>query len=143
MDPVSCPVTGGHNSWLGPRPTEPAWLDGTESELGQRQDNSQRLGSGHVVGGTAGKYGRGPLQLGGGYTNQGQAGNDHSTLAQEVTTWLGSRNPVINTPNGNGPGPLPETGGPTTTPVGIAIEERDLTPENFWSLLRDAGYKVW
>lgn len=96
-----------------------------------------------MVGGTSSEEGGGLISLGGGYINQGHIVNDHPSLAEEATTWLEARNPLTRGPERTGPIPLVGTDGPVTPTVGIAIEERDLTPKDFWSLLRDAGYEVW
>ena len=121
--------------------TSPGGRNGIESS--RVQANPPNPVSCHVAGGTAGKEGGGLVPLGGGYINQGHIGNDHPSLAKEATTWLEARNPSTRGPERAGPAPLTETRGPAPTAVGIAIEERDLTPEDFWSLLSDAGYEVW
>ena len=143
VSPVSGHVTEGPNRWLGLRHTTQDQLDGTEPESLQAPTNPPNPAGCHVVGQVIGEEGVGPVPLGVGYANQGNIGNDHLSLAREATNWLEARNPLTRGPERTGPIPLVGTDGPVTPTVGIAIEERDLTPKDFWSLLRDAGYEVW
>ena len=75
--------------------------------------------------------------------SQGETNNAYMSLAKEAVTWLEARITLTVRPEGYNQGVSAETNGhgpPTVEPI---IEERDLTPEDFWSLLRDAGYDVW
>ncbi len=69
-------------------------------------------------------------------------GNDQPSLAIEATNLLKARNP--STRGTERTVPVPEIGsaGPAVPTGEVNIEERDLTPEDFWSLLRDVGYEV-
>ena len=64
-------------------------------------------------------------------------------MAEEAATWLEARSNLTRGPEINELAPLTEVGGLAPTAGGIDIEERDPTTEDFWSLLRDAGYEVW
>ena len=66
-----------------------------------------------------------------------------SIQAYMASTWLGAHMTVTVRPDRNSQGGSTETKGPDTPTVGTIIDEGNLTPEDFWSLLRDAGYKVW
>lgn len=74
---------------------------------------------------------------------QGETNNAHTSLAKEAVTWLEARSTLSGGTDGNNHGISAETNGPEAPAVEPIIEERDLTPEDFWSLLRDAGYEVW
>ena len=129
-DPVSCPVTEGPHSWLGLRYDVPAPSDGTDSEAVQVHANSRGPINSHVDGGTASGEEERPLPVVGGDTGQGQAGNHYPSLAKEALTWLEASNSSATAPEGNGPNPWTETGGPAAKSVGITIEERDFTLED-------------
>ena len=141
--PVSCPVTEGPHSWLGLRCGAPVPSDGTGPGAGQVQVNPRGPVSSHVDRGTASKAGGRHLPVEVGDPGPRQAGNNYPSLAKEALTWLGAGNSSTTAPGGTGPNPGTETEGPAATLGGITIEETELTIEDFWSLLRDAGYETW
>ena len=85
----------------------------------------------------------GLVPVGAGSANPGGPSIRPSSLAQEAATWLGAHNNTTGRPASDRQGVRTETKGPKTPIVGTSIDERDLTPEDFWSLLRDARYEVW
>ena len=141
--PVSSHVTEGPNQWLGLRHATLDQLDGTGPRSIQAQTNPPNPASYYVVGPVIGEEGVGPVPLGVGYAYQGNIGNDQLSLASEATNWLEARNPLTRGTDRTVPDPVVGIDGPVAPTGGSAIEERDLTPEDFWSLLRDVGYEVW
>ena len=125
------------------RSTNTVERNGTGPGADQVQANPRGPVSSHVDRGTATEAGGRPLPVGIGDTGPGQAGNNDPSLAKEVLTWLRAGNSSAMAPGGTGPNPGSETEGPAATSVGITIEERELTVEDFWSLLRDVGYETW
>ena len=72
-----------------------------------------------------------------------ETGDIQTSWANEASDWLEARITLA------GRVPSPNQGEPTEAndlepPIaGVAIDERQLTQEDFWSLLRDAGYETW
>ena len=141
--PVGYPVKEGDNWWLGLRSTTPAQSDGPV-EISNRLLPSYTGTRGcHVVGQllVEGREGLVPVVVGS-VTPCGP-GTRPSSLAQGATTWLEAHNNVTGRPVRDRQGGVVETKGLETPTVGTSIDERDLTSEDLWSLLRDAGYEVW
>ena len=140
--PVGSHGEEGANRWLGLRPTIPPQLDGSGKGGTGELANQPNPGGCHVdrqatfKGGGLGPVGVDAL-------SQGKPSSAYTSLAKEAVTWLEARNTLTMRPEGENQGVSAETNGPGPSTVGPIIEERDLTPEDFWSLLRDAGYEVW
>ena len=143
VTPVSSHIPEGPNHWLGLRHGPTEQLDGTGLRPIHAQTNHSSPSSRQVVGQVTEEEGVGPVQLEGGYAQHGNLGTSPLSLASEATNWLEARNPLTRRTEGTGPSALAGINGSATPTGEIAIEERDLTPEDFWSLLRDAGYEVW
>ena len=141
--PVSCPVTEGPRNWMGLKYAAPDRSDGTGSEASRVQVGSQGPVSSHVSGETTSNEGGRRRPVTGGDTVRGHAGNTSQSLAREALIWLEARSPLTPAFEGDGLNPGTETGDPAATSVGITIKEIDLTPEDLWALLRDAGYETW
>ena len=143
VTPVSSYKSEGPTRWLGLRHGPTAQLDGTGLRPIQAQTDHSSPASRQVVGHANEEEGAGPVQLEGGYAQHGNLGTVPLSLASEANNWLEARNPLTRRTERTGPAPLAGLNGSATPTGEIAIEERDLTPEDFWSLLRDAGYEVW
>ena len=141
--PATGPVTEGPPSWLGLRCGAPVPLDETEPGASHVQANPRGPVSSHVGRGIASEEGgRGlPVEAGGPWPRQ--AGTQYLSLAKEALTWLEAGDSTTTALGGTGPSPEAEYEGPATIVGGITIDEAELTVEDFWSLLRDAGYETW
>ena len=143
VTPVSSYISEGPTRWLGLRSESTAHLDGTGLRPIQAHANHSNLASRQVVGQVTEADGVGTIQLESGYAQPCSLGARPLSLASEATSWLEARNPVNRSTERTGPPPLAGIDGPATSTGEIATEEREFTPEDFWSLLRDAGYEVW
>ena len=63
--------------------------------------------------------------------SQGETNNVYTSLAKEAVTWLEARSTLTVRPEGDNQGLTAETNGHGPPTVGLIIEERDLTPEDF------------
>lgn len=141
--PVGYPVTEGANRWLGIRFTTPAQSNGSKERSSRVLSSHPSPGGCHVARQPIGEREGGLVPLADGPVGPGGTGSVHSSLAQEATTWLGAHSTLTRRPERNSQGGTTETKGPGTPTARIIIEEGNLTPEDFWSMLRDAGYEVW
>lgn len=73
----------------------------------------------------------------------GGTGDVYTSLATEASDWLEARNTLIGRTTRANQGEPTETSGLEPPTNGVTLEERHLTQEDFWSLLRDAGYETW
>ena len=73
----------------------------------------------------------------------GEASSACESLAKKAVTWLGARGTLAARPERVNPSVSAEIEGSGPSTAGPVITDRDLTPEDFWSLLRDACYEVW
>ena len=127
---------------VGAKPTIPSQLDGSGKGDTGELANQPSPGGCHVdrqatvKGGGLGPVGADAL-------SQGETNNVYTSLAKEAVTWLEARDTPTGRPEGDNQGVSAETNGPGPPTVGPIIEEKDLTLEDFWSLLRDTGYEVW
>ena len=134
VTPISSYISEGPTRWLGLRHGPTAQLDGT----GLRPIQTQTDHSSPAV-----RQVEGPVRLGGGHAQHGNLGTVPLSLASEASNWLEARNPLTRRTERTGPAPLAGLNDSATPTGEIAIGERELTPEDFWSLLRDASYEVW
>ena len=141
--PVICPVTEGPPKWLGLRCGTPLPLDGTGPGPSRVQANPKGPVNSHVGRGTASEESEGNLPVEAGDPWQRQAGTQYLSLAKEALTWLEAGDSTTTAPGGTGPSPGAETEVPAAIVGGITIDETDFTVEDFWSLLKDAGYETW
>ena len=141
-NPVGCHVGEGANHWLGLRSTIPSQLDGSGRGGTEVQANQMSPYGCHAAEPVTDKGG-GLVPVGADTLGQGNRSYAHASWSEEVVTWLGACSNPTGGPEGDSQGVPAETNdlGPPT--VGPIIEKRDLTPEDFWSLLRDACYEVW
>ena len=142
VKPVGCHVGEGANRWLGLRPTIPSQLDGSGRGGTGVLANQPSPGGCHVAKQDI-DNGGGLVLVGADTLGQGETSNAHTSLAKEAVTWLEARDTPTGRPEGDNQGVSAETNGPGPPTVGPIIEEKDLTLEDFWSLLRDTGYEVW
>ena len=142
LSSVSNDVPEGVNRWLGFDPNHLPQLDGSgkgvTSELANRPKPVGCHGGQPI---TVHDVGLGPL----GHHSLGPDKTDNAggSLANEAVTWLGARGTLAVRSERANSSVLAETEGSGPLNVGPVIEESDLTPEDFWSLLRDASYEVW
>ena len=141
--PIGYPVKEGTNRWLGLRSTTPAQSNGLGEGSNRLLPSHTSPGGCHVARQPIGERERGQVLVAAGSVGLGGTGSAPSSLAQEASTWLGAHRTVTVRPDRNSQGGSTETKGPETPTTGTIIDEGNLTPEDFWSLLRDAGYKVW
>ena len=78
-----------------------------------------------------------------GQVDPGGIGDVHTSLPTEASNRLEARNPSAGRPERTNQGALTETSGLELPTAGTIFEERNLIQEDFWSLLRDAGYEEW
>ena len=136
LNPCGSYVAEGANRWLGLRPTITTQLD-RYGKGGTSGPANQPSPGGCHVGQPAAFIGEGLGPVGFDVLSQGEPSSAGTSLAKEAVTWMGARSTLTVRPER-------ETQGVSDpSAVGPIIEERDLTPEDFWSLLRDAGYDVW
>ncbi len=143
VDPVNSHVIEGPNQWLGWRQSTSDQLDVTGPSSIRAQTNPLNPSSGHQGGLVTGAGVVSPVPSRGGYVHPRTLGNDQPSLALEATNWLEARNPSNRGTERTVPVPGSGSAGPAVSTGEVNIEERDLTPEDFWSLLRDVGYEVW
>ena len=141
--PISNHISEGPTRWLGLRTEAAAQLTEPGPKPIQARADHSNPASRQVGGQITDADKGGTVQLAGGYAQPGGPGAGPLSLALEATQWLESRNPVNRDIERTGPVPLAGINGPTTSTGEIAIEEREFTSEDFWSLLRDVGYEVW
>ena len=142
LSSVSNDVPEGVNRWLGFDPNRLPQLDGSgkgvTSELANRPKPVGCHGGQPI---TVHDVGLGPL----GHHSLGPDKTDNAggSLANEAVTWLGARGTLAVRSERANSSVSAKTEGAGPSNAGPVIEESDLTPEDFWSLLRDAGYEVW
>ena len=141
--PVGDPVQKGANWWLGLRSTLPTQPNGPGEGSNRLLTGYPDTGGYYATGQPLVEEGEGLVPVGAGSVTPGGPNIRPSSLAQEAATWLGAHSNATGRPASDRQGVRTETKGPETPIAGINIDERDLTPEDFWSLLRDAGYEVW
>ena len=142
LSSVSSYVPEGANRWLGFDPNRLPQLDGFEKGGTSGLANRPNPGGCHVgQPATFNDVGLGPL--GHHSLGPGKTGSACGSLAKEAVTWLGARGTLAVRSERANSSVLAETEGSGPLNAGPVIEESDLTPEDFWSLLRDASYEVW
>ena len=135
-------VAEGANRWLGLRSTITTQLDGSGKGGTSELANRPSPGGCHV-GQPAAFVGEGLGPVGLDVLSQGEPSSAGTSLAKEAVTWLGARSALTVRSERETQGVSAETHGSDPSDAGPIIEERDLTPEDFCSLLRVAGYDVW
>ena len=73
----------------------------------------------------------------------GETGGVQTSLASEGSAWLEAQNTLAGRVPRLNQGEPTETRGLEPPTARVDFEERQLTQEDFWSLLRDAGYETW
>ena len=140
--PIGCHVGEGANQWLGLRATIPSQLDGSgRGGTGVQANQTSPYGC-HAAEPDTDKGG-GLVPVESDTLGQCNRNHTHTSWAEEVVTWLGACINPTGGPERDNQGVSAETNDPRPPTVGPIIEERDLTPEDLWSFLRDAGYEVW
>ena len=73
----------------------------------------------------------------------GETGGVQTSWANEASEWLEARNTSVGRVPRLNPGEPTEANDLEPPTAGVDFDERQLTQEDFWSLLRDAGYETW
>ena len=143
LDPSNRHVLGGTHQGLGRVDDPPVRLDRAKREPDRVHVNPLDPISDRLAGRLA-LEGGGELVTGA--TSQldlGETGDIQTSWANEASDWLEARNTLarrVPRPNQGEPTEANDLEPPT---AGVTIDERQLTHEDFWSLLRDAGYETW
>ena len=136
--PANRHVTGMTHQWLGLSSTTPAQLDRLEGEANRLQANQPKPYSCQLSDKPNYEGEEGLINL-----PTGGTGNAHMSGAAGASGWLEARTNPAGRSTRASQGESSEGRDLEPPPAGVTIEERHLTQEDFWSLLRDAGYETW
>ena len=142
-DPVNCYVPGLAHHELGLLNPNPTQLNRFGGESERVQANRLTPVVDQVTRRPNDKGGGGLVAWATSQLGTEVTGDAHPSLAAEASDWLGARNTLAGRLTRANQVEPTETSGPEPPTDGLNIEERHLTQEDFWSLLRDAGYETW